>query len=636
MKYFTSILFLYLFSSSIAVAQKSIPELKIIKPELVKGAHTLIREDQYVVEILSESEFTTTVFFRATILNEHSPYTTAAVRYDKDRKITSFKGRLYDPDGKLIKKLGKNEIVDQSAISSGTIYQDSRVQMLRFNYHSYPYTIEYSYTTTDVGILDLPDFGIQGYKVGLENFSNTLIAPLDYEFHFQSENIESEPAVSQINGKRKYEWIIKDLKPIIPERHSPHSSEILPKIAIAPAIISYENWKGSFSDWNKYGKFSYDLNKDRDALSNETKKKIISLTEVAASDEDKIKILYKYLQENTRYVSIQLGIGGYQTFDANYVERNKYGDCKALTNFMKAMLRHIEIPAHTAIIYAGDDATFKVDESFANSFGNHVILYLPNQDKYLECTSSNGPPFYVGSFTQDRSTLITTAEGGFLQVTPTLTEAENLIKRTVKVTLAENGAADISAKIQYHGAPHELYRQLEHQYDQKKQEKIFSQYTSKLPNNSLKTFGIESDPDHPTATITLTAAIPYFSNAAGNRLFIEPNFISSLPVIPEEMEDRKNDFVLRTAQTESDEIVIDLPKAIQLESKANHSLEKSSAFGSLSQELSYSDGQLIFKQTLVRNAFRGGPEQYEKYRQWLLELQQEWSPRIVFKKAARP
>ena len=48
------------------------------------------------------------------------------------------------------------------------------------------------------------------------------------------------------------------------------------------------------------------------------KAEILKLIEGASTNLEKIEILYRYLQENTRYVSVQLGIGGWQTFDARH------------------------------------------------------------------------------------------------------------------------------------------------------------------------------------------------------------------------------------------------------------------------------------------------------------------------------
>jgi hypothetical protein len=95
-------------------------------------------------------------------------------------------------------------------------------------------------------------------------------------------------------------------------------------------IFKLDNYKGDMSTWKGFGKFIYELSKGRDVLPDDIKQQVKSLTARASSDVEKIKILYDYLQKNTRYISIQLGLGGWQPFEATYVAKKGYGDCKAL------------------------------------------------------------------------------------------------------------------------------------------------------------------------------------------------------------------------------------------------------------------------------------------------------------------
>ena len=103
---------------------------------------------------------------------------------------------------------------------------------------------------------------------------------------------------------------------------------------------------GDLTSWKNFGNWYYNLCKGVVNLSDETKNTLKEMVKNAANDKEKMKIIYKYLQANFRYVSIQLGIGGYKPFDAAFVNQKKYGDCKALSNYMKACLDAIGINSY--------------------------------------------------------------------------------------------------------------------------------------------------------------------------------------------------------------------------------------------------------------------------------------------------
>ena len=59
------------------------------------------------------------------------------------------------------------------------------------------------------------------------------------------------------------------------------------------------------------------------------------------------------MQNNTRYISIQLGIGGWRPFEAAYVASKGYGDCKALSNYMYSLLKEAGILSYYTLVKAG-------------------------------------------------------------------------------------------------------------------------------------------------------------------------------------------------------------------------------------------------------------------------------------------
>jgi transglutaminase-like putative cysteine protease len=127
----------------------------------------------------------------------------------------------------------------------------------------------------------------------------------------------------------------------------------VPGVWTAPATFEMDGYKGDFSSWQKVGEFDNLLNKGRETLPPRVVNEIQTLVKGETTQEAKVKKVYEYLQQHTRYISIQLGIGGLQPFEASLVAEKGYGDCKALSFFTKAMLKTIGIESHYASIKAG-------------------------------------------------------------------------------------------------------------------------------------------------------------------------------------------------------------------------------------------------------------------------------------------
>src|SRR5262249_20714832 len=149
------------------------------------------------------------------------------------------------------------------------------------------------------------------------------------QVRFKPLNCSIQPVISENGNNKIYTWEIKNLPAITNEPMAPSLRYIAPSVLIAPSDFEAEGYKGDMSTWESYGRFIYELSKGRDILPEDVKKKIHELTDKLTDPKEKIAVLYSYLQKNTRYISVQLGIGGLQPYDANYVATKRYGDCKA-------------------------------------------------------------------------------------------------------------------------------------------------------------------------------------------------------------------------------------------------------------------------------------------------------------------
>ena len=108
---------------------------------------------------------------------------------------------------------------------------------------------------------------------------------------------------------------------------------------------------------------------------------------------EKAKIIYKYVQENTRYISVQIGIGGFRPINAIDVDRVKYGDCKGLSNYTMALLKAVNVPSYYTVVEAGNRKVDFEDDFADLRQGNHAILAIPYKGSYywIDCTSQIHP-----------------------------------------------------------------------------------------------------------------------------------------------------------------------------------------------------------------------------------------------------
>ena len=110
-------------------------------------------------------------------------------------------------------------------------------------------------------------------------------------------------------------------------------------------------------------------------LPEEVKTEITELTKDASSPIEKAKIVYNYMQNKTRYISIQVGIGGWKPMLAEDVDRLGYGDCKGLSNYTKALLDYVGVTSYYTVVYGGSDIR-DIDSDFSSLQGNHAILSI--------------------------------------------------------------------------------------------------------------------------------------------------------------------------------------------------------------------------------------------------------------------
>jgi hypothetical protein len=523
-----AIFFFFLLSSMQIFAQhyavQSIPD------SLKKNAEAVKRLQEIVVEIKSPSKAIVTEHVVYTILDENGDgYAQYIGEYDKLVSLNSAVARLFDANGKELKHIKKNDMEDKSGTGESNLITDTRYKENNFYYRNYPYTVEYEDENELNGIRDFDDWFPQSSpKLSVEYSKYTIIAPSDYEVRYKSFHYDKQPIISEANGKKTYTWEIRNLTAKQIEPLAPRWSEIAPRVIMAPSKFEVQGYPGDMSSWKGFGQFMYQLLRDRDILPADIKQKVHELTDKLTNENKKIEVLYDFLQKNTRYVSVQLGIGGWQPFDASYVAQKRYGDCKALSNYMVALLKEAGIKAASVIIKSGRSAS-PVLTDFSNPNFNHVIACVPHQQDtvWLECTSSILPAGYLSAFTANRYALMVDENGGTLVHTPKYSYKDNLQSRKTTATLSDEGTLTATVRTLYKA---EQQDELEDVINYLPKEKILEHLKANidLPTFDIQKFDFVEDRKSipPSIYETLEITANNYAQVSGKRVFIVPNILT--------------------------------------------------------------------------------------------------------------
>jgi hypothetical protein len=593
-------------------------DASLIDTALLKNANAVVRKERVVFEVKSPGEAAMSATQAVTLLNERSGHNKLTLHYSSFNKIKKIKGRIFDAAGNLVREVEKGEIKDLSAISDFSIYEDSRVRQVEIAHSEYPYTVEFEYEINYKGLFSYPGWFPQEFNTSVELSEHVVSLPEGMKVYYKAMNINAEPQVVVADGKQYYKWSARHLAAVQNEAYAPPAGELLPLVLISPGSFEIENFTGSMASWKDFGLFMNKLAEGRDALSPAMKAKVAELTAGAASEREKIEKLYRYLQDNMRYVSVQLGIGGWQPFDAAYVEANRYGDCKALSNFMKAMLKEAGIKAWPVLIHSGE-ANFDISEDFVSNSFNHMILHVPSENCWLECTDNSAPVNYLGASCADRNVLLVTEEGGTLARTPNPSTAGNFKGSKIAVELQASGEASVRVDAVRKGSLQEWHRFAVRYYSAEDFRKKF-QENSSLPGFSLGELKVDIDKHSPTATVAYTAQVPRYASKAGKRLFVPLSTVIAARGTPPANEQRLHPVVVREAFSETDEITITIPDGYQVETMPSEPFSLATPYGTYLLKLSELDGLIKVVRNLEIMPVRCPAAEYNAWRDFHKEV----------------
>lgn len=603
-------------------------------PETLKAKAAVITHVEDIqMEVESLDDATLRVHKVFTVLNEDGKGALLFNEYSsKSVSLEDAEIKLLDAAGKQTAKYKKKDMVT-IAIGEGLV-EDGYVTYYRVTPPSYPVTVEINYEQKFKSTLSFPDYHFIHAKEGVMQSSYTAKVPAEIPLRYKTLFSNLAPVITEDGKYKIYQWKVSNMAPVDDEEGSVSGNGKFPYVNIVASQFSHYGFKGDLSSWKSFGAWIKELYTGLDELPAERQQFFQQLVSDAPGEPEKIKRIYKYLQENFRYVSIQLGIGGLKPFSAAFTDQKKYGDCKALSNFMKAALKAVNIKSHVAIINSSYDVE-PVDPDFpANNF-NHVILCVPQTKDsiWLECTSSNIAFNHLGTNTENRNALLITENGGVLAPTPQSRYSANLFATYTTVHLDGQLSAPTETIITTKGAFSEMIADvLKSKRDEQKQMIVFGM-GYKQPDE-FELLPVENPIAHQTKLKLIIRKLPDFN--AGSKYFISPRVAKIWARKLPPAENRKLDFYFRHPFEARDTTVIKLagnftPDALPKEKNMSSTYADytTRSWYNEKEEAVYTATSLVLKKHKVAAA------DYKAVKAFFDEVMQDDAQRIVVKKSEK-
>lgn len=599
--------------------------------DVPENANAVIKLMQTDVVISSGKSMNVKRHRIVTVLNKNGlDYIDASEYFSKSDQIKSAEAVIFDAQGKEVKRIKRKDFREQS-VSEGSI-TDTRLLYMNFTPVQYPFTVEYTSEKETANTAFIPPWvPVEGIGVSTQKSVYSVKYKSDLGFRYKEYNTAGI-VINKTEGEGLVSFTAENLPAVKQEEYMPSFHTIMPYVQFATENFYLEGERGKAATWKEFGSWIYNsMLAGTDDVPAETQKIIKDLVGNEQDTLKKAKIVYEYVQSKTRYVSIQLGIGGWKPMAVKDVDRLGYGDCKALTNYTRALLKTVGVTSYYTVIYGGKSRR-SITPDFVSMQGNHVILALPVNKGYvwLECTSQDVPLGFTANFTDDRTAVLIKPDGGELITTKAYTSENNIQDLSGSYSILENGDLAGNIKITSKGTQYHNKYQLSTKSLQELGQ--FYKHIFNIINTlTVKDANVHNNKDGQEFTETISLTAELYCNKTGNRLIFPVNAFNQYTSVPQKYRERKNDFEIERGFYDTDDIVIHIPPGFSIESHPDN-VVINDTFGSYSAKYSKESSGLRYTRSLLikEGYYKNGD--YEKYRQFIEKIARNDNAKMVLVK----
>jgi len=613
--------------SSIVFSQENL--ISIFPDSIKENSNAIIKNDKTEIIFSSYSSMVVKKYRVVTVFNDLGLKNMDAYEYmDNSSSIKNIEAIIYDAFGSEIKKIKRKDFKENS-VSEGSIITDNRVLYLDYTPVQYPFTMVYQSEISTSNTAFVPSWNpIEDFFVSILNSSITIKYAPEVKFKYKEFNFDEKILKLEEQGSLTYS--IKNFKALRKEELAPSLKKFTPYVIFGLNKFQIEGVDGSAENWETFGKWMNDeLLSDTEEIPEATQIAVAKLIGNETDNLIKAKIIYEFVQNKTRYVSIQLGIGGWKPMLAKNVDRLGYGDCKALTNYTRSLLKKFNIPSYYTIVY-GDDQKRDIVEDFVSMQGNHVILGVPDMNKnitWLECTSQTLPFGFQGDFTDDRKVLVVSNDTSKIVKTKSFLNEQNYQKTDSKIILNNDNSVKCNVVINSKGIIYDNKLPLKNANNDDVK-KYYGDYFNVINNKKIIRTTIEED----KKSLELNEIIEFEANdfvkPNKDKIIVPLNCINQFSFVPKKYKDRKIPFEIERGFCYEDESIIIIPNNFKVDALPSEQNLKNE-FGSYEYKIELKNNELVYKRKFLIKKGYYSPDQYETYRKFREQVARSENSKVL-------
>lgn len=527
-------------------------------------------------------------------------------------KVRSMTGWVVNPNGEPRQTTMKHVIT--SSLAPDTLYMDAKLLLLILPEVDSGSVVGFEWKEEHTPLSLEDGFQIQGsFPVLRAHYSMYL--PMHWAAELHEVNwsfLESQHGLA--GPQRAINIEIADIPAVVDEPFRPHESALAGRLLVR--IIPPEKDPRAFAGWTDMGAWYDGLSRQRRAPDASTSAKASALAAQAASALDKIRFLADFVQKQIRYVSIQIGIGGFQPHYAKSILANRYGDCKDKATLLSALLQAIGFESYPVIVHTARGFVNPDSPVSLYSF-NHVILAirLPEDvpddgldglirhlrlgrllifDPTMPTTPLGRLPFYL----QDNTGLLVADGGGELIELPRAKPESNMLDRTGRLVLKSDGTlvGEIQEKRRGFLADSLRYHmQAASEADRQKYLETFLSYS--VSSFSLRDYEFRHlDSASEDLLVSYRFIAPSYAKRAGSFLVVRPCAVGqkAVDLTSQDKRPRRYPIDLETTIVACDEFIIELPKNCVVEALPEP-VAINAGFATYKSTVETADGRLVYR-----------------------------------------